>query len=135
MNILKEKLFANDVKWLAQAYGSLQVAITVEKYFLSYFKSRQDLGEEIGFYLESVDVQFCAPEEIPHMSLKLAFATKTLLIQIPDWNYSEAQKQNIREQHLQKYAIILKESQVRANVLLWKTFSAEEQESILALQK
>lgn len=69
------------------------------------------------------------------MSLKLAFATKTLLIQIPDWNYSEAQKQNIREQHLQKYAIILKESQVRANVLLWKTFSAEEQESILALQK
>ncbi len=135
MNILKDKLFADDVKWLAQAYGSLDTAILVEEYFSTYFKDRRKNGEDPRFYLESVDVEFVDPEDVPRMTVNLTFSSKTLSIQVPDWSYTEEEKQKLRDFYLLKYVVVLKESQLRANVLLWKTFSLEEQERILSLNK
>ena len=131
MSDLKTKLFPEDVNWLNQAYGSLEEALIVDDYFSAYFLQREQHGVDTRFYLEAMDVEFFSPEPSSRTSLKLSFSTKTLIILLPDWDYSDAEKQKLRESYLQRFTPILKESQMRTNVFLWKTFSQKERDEIV----
>lgn len=132
MKTLKHQLFPDCHTWLADSYSSLETAIVVEEYFAAYLK--KSAGEKLQrqLYLELIDVEFCSPEEVPRVLIKIGYASNKLHILVPDANYSEKERDDIRTEYQLKYSPILKESHLRTNVLLWRTFSEEEQKKILA---
>ena len=132
MKTLKHQLFPECNAWLSNSYASVEAAFIVEEYFAAYLKKSAEQKTQRQLYLELIDVEFCPPEEVPRVLIKIAYASNRLHILIPDAKYSEEERESIRTSYQLKYAPILKESHLRTNVLLWRTFSEEEQKKILA---
>ena len=132
MKPLKHRLFPECQAWLADSYSSLETATVVEEYFAAYLKKSAEEKLQRQLYLEVIDVEFCSPEEVPRVLIKIGYASNKLHILVPDAKYSDDERENIRTDYQLKYSPILKESHLRTNILLWRTFSEEEQKKILA---
>lgn len=140
MSDLESKLTPEDKTWLSGTYKTTEEAFVVSEYFAKYVKKRwpegtenKSIGDRGHLYLEWIDVDFKPQQEVPRKLVRLGFASDTLQIILPDKNYSEEEKETLRDFYQQKYAPIIKESHARTNALLWQTFSQEERSEILTI--
>jgi hypothetical protein len=127
-------LFPSDQNWLEGSYDDLKTLFGSWEYFAQYIKKRFPNVEDSDienlrstFLIEDVDVIFVSDEKIKRTIVRVAYASSTLIVQIPDnGKLNNDQKEEIRQKYLESFFPRIKESHARMNTLLWKLLSDKE---------
>ena len=136
MKGIDKKLFPEDSEWLKGSYADLREMFGSFEYFAKYIRKRFPSAKEseiegirAAFLIEGVEVHWKA--EIERVRVHVGYGSSTIKVFLPDLaKYSDADRERLEGEYLDRYASRIKESHIRMNALLWYLLSESKKSEI-----